>query len=217
MLLFYGIEWLLKNRTKWLIDQLPHRAKELKKQNQDIKALEEKLGLKKRDENALWYDPLYYKHFTNGTYERYDDDSFFGPNSYLAKRQRYLEELREKVSKEWKAPEIIVSVESEYYRPSPMWDGFPKTRYYVLVAVKINSVYDRGRKKRNLLKYYSASHLDECGNPMDYDVIWESKEIEDCKKREIATLKKRKEIVEFLNSLRKVDKVENIKQENNLQ
>lgn len=24
MLLFYGIEWLLKNRTKWLIDQLPH-------------------------------------------------------------------------------------------------------------------------------------------------------------------------------------------------
>lgn len=46
MLLFYGIEWLLKNRTKWLIDQLPHRAKELKKQNQEIKALEEKLGLK---------------------------------------------------------------------------------------------------------------------------------------------------------------------------
>lgn len=24
--------------------------------------------------------------------------------------------------------------------------------------------------------------MDECGNPMDYDVIWESKEIEDCKK-----------------------------------
>ena len=93
MLLFYGIEWLLKNRPKWLIDQLPHRAKELKKQNQEIKALEEKLGLKKRDENAIWYDPHYYKHFTYGTY-----DSFFGPNSYLAKRQRYLEELREKVS-----------------------------------------------------------------------------------------------------------------------
>ena len=93
MLLFYGIEWLLKNRPKWLIDQLPHRAKELKKQNQEIKALEEKLGLKKRDENAIWYDPHYYKHFTYGTYERYDDDSFFGPNSYLAKRQRYLEEL----------------------------------------------------------------------------------------------------------------------------
>lgn len=210
MLLFYGIEWLLKNRTKWLIDQLPHRAKELKKQNQEIKALEEKLGLKKRNENAIWYDPYYYKHFTNGTYERYDDDSFFGPNSYLVKRKRYLEELREKVSKGWKAPEIIVSVESEYY-PSPMRDGLLRTRYYVLVAVQINSVYDRGRKKRNLLKYYSASHLDECGNPMDYDVIWESKEIEDCKKREIATLKKRKEVVEFLEGLRKVDKVENIK------
>ncbi|MBP3518922.1 MAG: hypothetical protein J6K31_11100 [Parabacteroides sp.] len=210
MLLFYGIEWLLKNRTKWLIDQLPHRAKELKKQNQEIKALEEKLGLKKRNENAIWYDPYYYKHFTNGTYERYDDDSFFGPNSYLAKRKRYLEELREKVSKGWKTPEIIVSVESEYY-PSPMRDGLFRTRYYVLVAVKINSVYDRGRKKRNLLKYYSASHLDECGNPMDYDVIWESKEIEDCKKREIATLKKRKEVVEFLEGLRKVDMVENIK------
>lgn len=210
MLLFYGIEWLLKNRTKWLIDQLPHRAKELKKQNQEIKALEEKLGLKKRDENAIWYDPYYYKHFTNGTYERYDDDSFFGPNSYLAKRQRYLEELREKVSKGWKAPEIIVSVESEHY-PSPMRDGLLRTRYYVLVAVQINSVYDHGRKKRNLLKYYSASHLDECGNPMDYDVVWESKEIEDCKKREIATLKKRKEVVEFLEGLRKGDKVENIK------
>lgn len=63
----------------------------------------------------------------------------------------------------------------------------------------------------NLLKYYSASHLDECGNPMDYDVIWESKEIEDCKNGDIATLKKRKEVIEFLNSLRKVDKVENIK------
>lgn len=211
ILLFYGIEWLLKNRTKWLIDQLPHRAKALKKQNQEIKALEEKLGLKKRDENALWYDPYYYKHFTNGTYERYDDDSFFGPNSYLAKRKRYLEELREKVSKGWKAPKIIVSVEFEYYRPSPMWDGFPKTRYYVLVAVQINSIYDCGRKKRNLLKYYSASHLDECGNPMDYDVIWESKEIEDCKNGDIATLKKRKEVVEFLNSLRKGDKVESIK------
>lgn len=46
---------------------------------------------------------------------------------------------------------------------------------------------------------------------MDYDVIWESKEIEDCKKREIAILKKRKEVVEFLEGLRKGDKVENIK------
>ncbi|GAA6355595.1 hypothetical protein I1300191J6_09900 [Parabacteroides distasonis] len=53
--------------------------------------------------------------------------------------------------------------------------------------------------------------MDECGNPMDYDVIWESKEIEDCKNGDIATLKKRKEVIEFLNSLRKVDKVENIK------
>lgn len=33
---------------------------------------------------------------------------------------------------------------------------------------------------------------------MDYDVIWESKEIEDCKNGDIATLKKRKEAVEFL-------------------
>ena len=63
----------------------------------------------------------------------------------------------------------------------------------------------------------SASHLDECGNPMDYDVIWESKEIEDCKNGDIATLKKRKEVIEFLEDLRKVEKVENIKQENNLQ
>lgn len=46
---------------------------------------------------------------------------------------------------------------------------------------------------------------------MDYDVIWESKEIEDCKNGDIVTLKKRKEVIEFLNSLRKVDKVENIK------
>lgn len=150
-------------------------------------------------------------------YKRYNDDSFFGPNSYLAKRQRYLEELREKVSKGWRDPEIVVSVESEFYHPVPTFGGLPKIRYYVLVAVKVNSVYDCGRKKRNLLKYYSASHLDECGNPMDYDVIWESKEIEDCKNGDIATLKKRKEVIEFLEDLRKVEKVENIKQENNLQ
>lgn len=46
MLLLYGIEWLLKNRPKWLIDQLPHRIKKRKGQNREIKALEEKLGLK---------------------------------------------------------------------------------------------------------------------------------------------------------------------------
>ena len=202
---FWGIKWLLKNRMKWLIDQLPHRAKVRKRQNREIKALEEQLGLKKRDENAIWYDPYYCKHFTNGAYERYDDDSFFGPNSYLAKRQGYLEELREKVSKGWRDPEVVVSVGSEFYYPVPTFEGLPKIRYYVLVAVKVNSVYDCGRKKRNLLKYYSASHLDECGNPMDYDDIWESKEIEDCKNGDIATLKKRKEVVEFLNSLRKVE------------
>lgn len=209
--IYFGIRWLLKNRTKWLIDQLPHRAKKREKQNQEIKALEEQLGLKKRGENTLWYDPYYYKrckYFVSTDYERYEDDSFFGSNSYLAKRQRYLEELKEKAAKGWKDSEIIVSVRFESYHPLPELGGLPLTRYYVLVAVKVNSVYDSGRKQRNLLKYYSASHLDECGNPMDYDVIWESKKIE-YHRGEITDLRKRKEVVEFLDGLRRGDKIKN--------
>ncbi len=42
---------------------------------------------------------------------------------------------------------------------------------------------------------YSGLHLDECNNPMDYDVIWESKEIADCENGDITTLAKRKEVI----------------------
>lgn len=217
---FWCIRWLLKNRTKWLVDQLPHRAKELKKQDREIKALEEKLGLKRRDENDLYYDRWYYNHhftlpyYDRCYYDRYYDDSFFGSNSYIAKRRRYLEELREKVSKGWKDPEIIVAVKSEHYHPfHELVSDWPRLRYYVFVAVKVNSSYDCGPKKRNLLKYHSGIHLDECGNPMDYDVVWESKEIAEYEISDITALKKRKEVVEFLKSLRKVGKAENIEQE----
>jgi hypothetical protein len=48
---------------------------------------------------------------------------------------------------------------------------------------------------------------------MDYDVIWESKEIADCENGDIATLIKRKEVIEFLYNLQKVGKTENVEQE----
>lgn len=65
----------------------------------------------------------------------------------------------------------------------------------------------------SIRRFVSGLHLDECGNPMDYDVIWESKEIADCENGDIATLIKRKEVIEFLHNLQKVGKTENVEQE----
>lgn len=202
----FFIKWLLLNRTKWLIDQLPHRAKKRKKRDQEIKALEEKLGLKKRDKNAIYYDPYYYKHYSCVEYERYEDDSFWGSNTYAAKRQRYLEELRFKVAEGWKDSDIVVVVHRMLRADFSGSTTLPSIYYIVRIAVRKNSPYDCGQEKLGLLKYYSGQRLDECGNPMDYKVIWESEEIWGKEIRGIASLRKRIEVVEFLKELQKVNK-----------
>lgn len=194
------VKWLLRNRTKWLIDQLPHRAIARKKRDREIKALEEKLGLKKRNKNSIYYDPLYYKHAPcSEYYERYNDDSFWGPNTYAAKRQRYLEELRSKVKEGWKDPEILVNVDFKFNT------GFVSC-YTLYIAVKRNSCFDYGQRPLGASKFYPGLHLDECGNQLDYKAIWRSKAICDYRIFDPVSLKERKEVVEFLKELQQSTK-----------
>ena len=117
-----------------------------------------------------------------------------------------MEELRSKVAESWKDSEIIVVVHRMSRADFPGSTALPSLYYIVRIAVRKNSLYDCGQEKLGLLKYYSDQRLDECGNPMDYEVIWESEEIRGKEVKGIVSLRKRKEVVEFLKDLQKVNK-----------
>lgn len=137
---FWGIKWLLKNRMKWLIDQLPHRAKVRKRQNREIKALEEQLGLK-NEMKMLFGMILFIASILPMALMNVMMMIAFSALILICQKARYLEELREKVSKGWRDFEVVVSVGSKFYYSVPTFEGLPKIRYYVLVAVKVNSAF----------------------------------------------------------------------------
>ncbi len=67
---------------------MPWKLAEVRKRNKKIRELEEKLGLGKRDDKALHYDPFYYK---NRNKDRND----------------YLNDLEYKIAQNYKSPDFI--------------------------------------------------------------------------------------------------------------
>lgn len=67
---------------------MPWKLAEVRIRNKRIHELEEKLGLDKRDDEALYYDPFYYKNRDND-------------------RSDYLNDLEYKVARNYKSPDFI--------------------------------------------------------------------------------------------------------------
>ena len=81
--IYDGIRWLYKH-TPWV-------QKKKKIMDREIQQLEEKLGLHGRDDKALYYDPCYYKNKNR-------------------KRKGYLNDLKTKLEKDYKSPDIIIGI-----------------------------------------------------------------------------------------------------------
>lgn len=81
--IYYGI--------KWLYEHTPCVQKKKKIMDREIQQLEEKLGLHGRDDKALYYDPYYYKNKNR-------------------KRKDYLNDLKTKLEKDYKSPDIIIVI-----------------------------------------------------------------------------------------------------------
>lgn len=155
---------------------MPWKLAEVKKRNKRIHELEEKLGLGKRDDKALHYDPFYYK---NRNKDRND----------------YLSDLEYKVSQNYKSPDFIKVINRDVGLTGPGECNRPyreyglailvNKRYHKVLEEKLDAQQLRdvclksGYKKwHGILKPFifindswEFETLSECGNYNDYYYI----------------------------------------------
>ncbi len=120
---FYGVyligkgvyHYLLKNvrERKRQEQELREREERQRKQDEEIRLLEEQLGLDKR-KDASFYDPFYYK------------------NPKWGKRDEYLKDLKQKVADGYASPDLIVAVEcyDPLYYEKLYWKQRKKSAVY---------------------------------------------------------------------------------------
>lgn len=146
---------------------------EVRKRNKKIHGLEEKLGLGKRDDKAVYYDPFYYKNRDND-------------------RSDYLNDLEYKVSQNYRSPDFIkvINRDADFINCWGTEGAYKEYSVAILINKKYYKKFKEGVEHSDILekliyrKCYenpefifrinsSRTHetLSECGNYKDYFYI----------------------------------------------